>query len=337
MPISRLLAMIGLGVIAPTLGTHDAFAADFYQGKTLTVIAGFAPGGGVDTIARVVTRHLGRFIPGNPSITVQNMEGAGGIVAANHVAQRPAPDGLTLAFPGRDHFVGAIVKVPGVAFDPVTLTYIGSPGSTNSAAYLRAATGLKTFDELKTSGRTVTFGALAATTYTAMVPTLLALTGAPIKVILGYGSTARVLLALEQGEIDGCYTSGDGIANRPAVAKQVVPIVQSAPSYPGLPLVRDVVRPEHRALADLVLASDSFGVPMVGPPGIPAERTAILRKAFIAMAQDQDYQADARRSLRDLAVSNPIEGGKLAAMMRELVDAITPAVIADYRRLAAGK
>ena len=331
--LNRPLALLVCAALG--LGGTPAPAADFYQGKALTVIVGYAPGGGVDTTARAVTRHLGRFIPGNPAVTVQNMEGAAGIVSLNHLVRRVAPDGLTLGIPGRSWFVEGIVKRPGIAFEPVTLTYIGSPGSVTSAAFLRTATGVRTFDALKASKMTVSFGALGAGSHTATVPNLLAAAGAPIKVVLGYVSTARILLALEQGEVDGSFTTGDGLANRPALAKQVVPIVQSAQRYPGLPLLRDVIREQDRPVLDLVMATDTFGVPIVGPPGVPAEQTAILRKAFIAMAMDKDYQADARRV--ELPVGSPIEGGKLAGMMRALATATTPQVIADFNRLASGK
>ena len=179
----------------------------------------------------------------------------------------------------------------------------------------------------------MSFGALGAGSHTATVPNLLAAAGAPIRVVLGYVSTARILLALEQGEVDGSFTTGDGLANRPALAKQVTPIVQSSARYPGLPLIRDVIRAEHRAVLDLVMATDTFGVPIVAPPGVPAEQTAILRKAFLAMAHDADYQADARRV--ELPVGSPIEGGKLADMMRALAAATTPDVIAEFQKLAA--
>jgi tripartite-type tricarboxylate transporter receptor subunit TctC len=331
---TRFLPLLMLGIGALT-GGPGALAADFYQGKTLTVIVGYAPGGGVDTTARAVTRHLGRFIPGNPAVTVQNMEGAAGIVSLNHLVRRVAPDGLTLGIPGRSWFVEGIVKRQGVAFDPVTLTYVGSPGSVTSAAFIRTATGIKSFDALKASAKPVSFGALGAGSHTATVPNLLAAAGAPIRVVLGYVSTARILLALEQGEVDGSFTTGDGLGNRPALAKQVTPIVQSSGRYPGLPLLRDVVRAEHRPLLDLVMATDTFGVPIVAPPGVPAEQTAILRKAFLAMAQDADYQADARRV--ELPVGAPIDGGKLAEMMRALATATTPEVIAEFQKLASGK
>src|SRR5579864_18879 len=119
-----------------------ARAADFYRDKTLTMIVGFAPGGGVDTTARVVARHLQRFIPGAPSIVVQNMEGAAGLVAMNYVAKRVAADGLTIAMPGRSWYVEGALHGPGVGFDVDRVSYIGSPGGVNSGLFVRTATGI---------------------------------------------------------------------------------------------------------------------------------------------------------------------------------------------------
>src|SRR4029453_6559244 len=125
-----VLTCLSLGTASPT------WAADFYQGKTLTVIVGYAPGGGVDASARPITRLFGRFIPGRPNIVVQNMEGAAGIVSVNHLDRRVAPDGLTLAVPGRSWYIEAIVKRPGISFDPTRLTYVGSPGAVSAAAFV---------------------------------------------------------------------------------------------------------------------------------------------------------------------------------------------------------
>ena len=155
-----------------------------------------------------------RFIPGQPNVVVQNMEGAAGIVSVNHLERRVAPDGLTLAMPGRSWYIEAIVKRPGITFDPVKLTYIGSPGAVSAAAFIRTSTGIKTFDELESVAEDLDLRRARRTTPTAMAPALLAANGAPIKVVLGYVSTARVLLALEQGEVDGSFTVGNALASR---------------------------------------------------------------------------------------------------------------------------
>jgi hypothetical protein len=330
----------GSGALAVSLAAllpRRALAADFYRGKTLTMIVGFAPGGGVDTQARTIARHLVRFIPGQPSVIVQNMEGAAGALATNFLNQRVAPDGLTISTPGRSWFVEGIVKGPAIGFDPTKFTYIGSAGGSNSVVYVRASTGIKTLDDLKSSRQTVTFGSLASTTPTAMVPLMLAGLGMPIRVVLGYVSTARVLVALEQGEIDAVFTVSDSFARRQDLIANriVVPILQSKGGLPDLPLVRDVLPPREGPLLTLVMGTDNFGLPLVGPPGMAGEPTEILRKAFLDMVADKDYRADAEKA--DLPVGAPLDGAQLVAMINELAASATPEIVAAYRRLGASK
>lgn len=323
---------LALGLAA----SRRARAADYYRGKTLTMIVGFAPGGGVDSQARTIARHLMRFIPAQPSVVVQNMEGAAGAVAANYI-NRAAPDGLTISTPGRSWFIEGVVRGASIGFDPVRFTYIGSAGGSNSVAYVRAATGVKSLADLKAAPRTITFGSLAATTPTAMVPLMLAGLGLPVKVVLGYVSTARVLVALEQGEVDAMFTVTDSFARRQDLLANavVVPILQSKSGLGGLPLLRDVLPAREGPLLDLVMGTDSFGLPLIGPPGMAAEPTEILRQAFIDMVADADYRADALKA--DLPVGAPIRGAELAAMIGEIATSATPEVIAAYRRLTAAK
>jgi tripartite-type tricarboxylate transporter receptor subunit TctC len=328
-----LMAAFAIGLAAG--GPPAALAGDYYQDKTLTVIVGYAPGGGVDATARAITRHLGQFIPGHPNIVVQNMEGAAGLVSVNHLARRVAPDGLTLAVPGRSWYIEGIIKRKNANFDPVKLTYIGSPGAVSSAAFIRTSTGINSYEALKASKKVMTFGALGAGTPTAMVPTLLARSGAPIKVVLGYVSTARILLALEQGEIDGSYTVGNALAARTDLYKTVVPILQSGTERQGVPHVQDVVRASDQAVLGLVTAPDGIGVPLVGPAGIPKDITDILRKAFVAMAEDKTYQADAVKV--DLPVGTPIDGDALQTRIGELATTTTAEVIAAFTQLSAAK
>jgi hypothetical protein len=329
-----VVAGIGTGVLACALAQRRAAAADFYQSKTLTLIVGFAPGGGVDTQARTIARHLVRFIPGQPGIVVQNMEGAAGALAANYL-NRAAPDGLTLSTPGRSWFVDGVIKGGSIGFDPTRFTYIGSAGGSNSVLYVRAATGIGSLAELRSSRRTVTFGALASTTPTAMVPQMLAALGMPIKVVVGYVSTARVLVAIEQGEIDAMFTVADSFARRQDLIANriVVPILQSKPMLANLPVLGDVLPASEGALLTLVMATDSFGLPLVAPPGIPPERRDVLRAGFVAMTADKDYRADALKA--DLPVGAPIEGAELAAMIDEISGTATPEIVAAYRRLAS--
>jgi Tripartite tricarboxylate transporter family receptor len=333
--LAILLAAVAVSA-APAVA-DPAAAADVYAGKTLTMIVGFAPGGGVDTTARVVARHLVQFIPGEPSLVVQNMEGAGGLVAMNYVAKRVDADGLTVTMPGRSWYVEGALHGPGVSFDVDRLTFIGSPGGVNSALYVRTATGIDSLASLRASSKPLTFGTLGSTTPTAMVPAFLAAQGYPIKLISGYVSTARVLLALEQGEIDGFWTVEDSFARRhDLIDKTIVrPILQSRPHYPGVPLLGDVMPDRQRPLLMLLEAPENFGLPLVGPAGIPAERADILRKAFLAMAADPDYQAEAVKAGEP--VGSPIDGAQLQAMISDLAKASTPDIVAAYRQLSAAK
>jgi hypothetical protein len=326
-----------LAAVAALAAAAPASAADFYQGKTLTMIVGYAPGGGVDTTARVVARHLVRFIPGQPNLVVQNMEGAAGLVAMNYVDKRAAADGLTIAMPGRSWYVEGALKGPGVAFDVDKLTFLGSPGGVISALYVRPSTGVDSLAALKASPKPLTFGTLGSTTPTAMVPALLAAEGYPVKLISGYVSTARVLLALEQGEVDGFWTVDDSFARRhDLIDKAVVrPILQSRPHYPGVPVLRDAMPQSRRPLLLMLEAPENFGLPLVGPAGIATERTAILRNAFLAMAADPDYQADAVNA--EQPVGSPIDGARLQIMIEELAKAATPDIVAAYRRLGTAK
>lgn len=335
---SRRAILSGLGAAAAAgMMARRARADDHFRGRTLTVIVGFAPGGGVDTSARMVARHLVRFVPGMPALVVQNMEGAAGIIAANHVARRVAPDGLTLAVPGRSWFVEGIVGNPGANYDPTQFAFIGSPGAVNSMVWVRASTGIRTFEDLKAYPRTLTFGSLGSTTPTGMIPLMLAGNGVPIKVIFGYVSTARVLLALEQGEIDGVFTVEDSFARRQDLVKSgtILPVLQNKPTLPGIPLLRDVLPADQHPLLTLALALENFGLPLVGPPGIPPPRIAVLRQAFAAMSDDAEYRAEAARI--DQPIGAPLDGALLQTMISDLAAGVTPGIVAGYRRLTSGK
>jgi hypothetical protein len=332
----NLLTGIAGGALSLALAPAPSRAASddsFYRGKTLNVIVGFAPGGGVDTAARVVARHLVRFIPGQPRTIPQNMEGAAGIISANYLYQRSPSDGLTIGIPGRSWFVEGAIKVPGVRFDPAKFSYVGSPGAANSVVYVRSSTGVKSFEDLKASKRTLSFGALGSLTPTAMVPYMLAANGMPIRVVVGYVSSARIIVALEQGEVDGYFTveASFGLRQELVEKKIIIPILQNKPIHPGLPLIRDVLPKNDGPLLTVVMAMETFGLPVIGPPGIPAERLDVLRKAFVAMCNDKDYRADAVKV--DLPVGTPLDGGQLDGMIKELVATATPAIIERYKRL----
>src|SRR5262245_20476458 len=326
------LRRIALLLAACLMAAMPAAADDFYQGKRITLVVGFNPGGGIDTAGRLIAKHLPRFIAGHPGITVQNMEGAGGVVAANYL-NRAAPDGLTLGVPGRTWFIVGAVKNPAAKFDPGAMSYVGSSGVVNSALWMRPDSGISSFPELMAAKEKVALGGISATSQDSMVPALLAQNGVPVRVIRGYNSSAKVLLAVEQGGVPGVFHIVDGFAKRPDLIEKrvVVPILQTQPVFPGLPLVRDVIREGDRPLLNLVLAGEEFGVLLAGPPAIPAHRLDLLRKAFTAMANDAEYQADSARM--DVPRGTPLDGATITTMMQTLVRTTTPEIVAGYERL----
>jgi hypothetical protein len=319
--------------LACTYAGRAGAADDVYRGKTLTLILGYAPGGGVDTAGRVIARHLARFIPGNPSLVVQNMEGAAGIVSANYIDKKAAPDGLTIAIPGRSWQVEGMIRSPGAQFDVSRLTYVGSTGTQNSYAWVRADTGLRNFQDLLKAPDKVVFGALGPSTTTAMIPALLAANGVPIKLVVGYPSSSRLIIAMEQGEIPAAYITEDSFALHQKLIQQkfIIPILQSKPTLPGVAQLRDVVPERQRPIVELAGSAESVGLMVVAPPGVPADRVAILRDAFFAMANDAEYQADVARF--ETTRTSPLRGEALEKMIKDLAALATPEVIVEYAKL----
>ena len=319
--------------LACALAGEASAADDVYRGKTLTLILGYAPGGGVDTAGRVIARHISRFIPGNPTILVQNMEGAAGVVSANYLDRKAAPDGLTVAVPGRSWHVEGLIRSPGVQYDVSKLSYVGSTGAMNSFAWVRADSGIRTFEDLQKSKEKVIFGALGPGTPTAMVPALLASTGLPIKLVVGYTSSSRLLIALEQGELPATYLTEDSFALHQGLIEKkfVIPILQSKPDVVGLPHLREVVPPHLHAVLELTRSAETLGLMMVAPPAVPADRLAVLREGFFAMANDADYKADLARF--ETTRTSPLRGELVEKMMRDLAALATPEAIAAYHRL----
>ena len=270
-------------------------------------------------------------------MTPQNMEGAGGVVAGNHLGRRVTADGLTIGLPGRSWFVEGIVKSQGVTFDPVKFSFIGSTGVNNTLLYVRGDLNISTPEDLKKYREKIPAAGIGAGTSTVTVPNMLAEYGYPLRVVMGYNSSARSLLALEQGEVGAYFTPEDSFSKRPDLVEKrvVVPILQSKRIVKGMPVLADLVPEKDQAVLSLFTAYDDTGLMVVGPPGIPADRLDILRKAFIDMCNDADFQKDAATTGEP--VGAPIPAPELEKIMARLSAAATPDVIAEYRRLGAAR
>ena len=333
MPLSKTGIALFAGLMTFVSFATAPLAAenDFFSGKTILLYVGFSPGGGVDGEARIAARHLPRFIPGNPTIMVKNMPGAGGIVLANHIYRGVEPDGLTLAMPGRSGFLlSKIVKHKSVTYDLAKFAYIGGAGSTNSILWLRSDSGIASVAQLKAAKREIVLGAWSARSQNAIVPKVLRqYEGWPFKVVHGYPGTNEVILAIERREVDGLYSHQGSVPPQMVANGALIPIVQTFDEFPNVPTIGSLItNPKEKALLDLLSAPSRIGLPLLAPPGIPADRLEILRKSYALMVKDKQYMEEAEK--RGLPVGEPIGGEELQKLVAQTLSSVPDDVLQEY-------
>lgn len=335
--MSRTGFVVGLIAFALCTGVGPARAADkapFYEGKNLSVIAGFPPGGGVDGEMRVLTRHFAQFIPGHPNIISKNMPGAGGIVLANYLYTTAAPDGLTLGMPGRSGFLlSNVVPQQGIGYDLTKFSYVGSGGSFNNMLWVTKRTGVATVADFKRAKKAIVIGALQPRSEDAIVPKVLAkYEGWPLRVVYGYRGFNDVLLAIERGEADGLFSHEGSIRNsRPDMIDSgfLYPVAQSVPEEPKIPVLADIItNPDEKALLALLSTPAQIGLPLLGPPGIPEAQLKVLREAYMKTMADPAYQADAEK--RGLPVGHPVDGIQLRKIIAASLSKAPKKVVDEY-------
>jgi len=333
--------IIALSVVALLASCGASSGQDFYAGKTLSIVAGFPPGGGVDGEMRVLTRYFAKYIPGNPVIVSRNMQGAGGIILANHLYNVAAPDALTLGMPGRSGFLlSNVVPQKGINYDITKFSYVGGAGSAANALWVSRRTGITSIAELKASKKELVIGALNPRSENAIIPRVLAkYENWPIKTVTGYAGFHEVVIAIERGEVDGLFSHEGSISNsRPDLIPSgaMIPIAQSFENFPGVPnLIEAVNGADTKALLRLVTTPSLIGLPLLGPPGIPAERLEILRASYQRLMEDQEYRAEADR--RGLPVGRSVGGADLRAHIVQSLFSVPEAVVKDYMAFAGIK
>ncbi len=321
-------------VLAALAAAPAVAQENFYAGKSLNLIAGFPPGGGVDGEMRVVARHFARFIPGNPTIVAKNMPGAGGIILGNHLYSVADKDGLTVGMPGRSGFLlSNVVKEKGVNFDLAKFDYIGGAGSTNSILWLREQAGVSTVADIKSAKREIILGAWSQRSQNAIVPKVLQkYEGWPFKVVHGYPGTNEVLIALERGEIDGLYSHEGSIANtRPDLISsgKIKAVFQTFEDMPNVPIMSELIsNPKEKALLALLNAPSQVGLPLMAPPGIPKDRLEVLRASYLKMVEDKEYRDEAEK--RSLPVGRAMSGPQLQKLIAENLSSVQEDVLQEY-------
>jgi tripartite-type tricarboxylate transporter receptor subunit TctC len=325
-----LLVLGVCAAFAAAVSRADA-VADFYAGKQVSLYIGYSPGGGYDTYARVLARHIGKHIPGNPTVIPQNMPGAGSLTLANYLYNIAPKDGTALGTFGRGLAMDKLLGGAGIRFDATKFTWIGSLNNEVSICASWHTSSIKSVDDLKTHQFIV--GGTGSGSDTAIFPLVLRnLLGLNIKLISGYPGGNDVLLAMERGEVDGrCgWSWGTVVATRPDWIEehQINVLLQIAldkhPDLPDVPLVMDLARnDDERQAMELIFARQVMGRPYLAPPAIPVERRDALRRAFDATASDSEFLADAAQAGLEL---NPVTGVEIDAVVSRIYSASPSAV-----------
>ncbi len=334
--MSRCVGCAGAAAVVATilLAAAPAVAqAPSLAGKTVQMIIGFGPGGGYDMWGRVVARHIGKHLPGNPTVVPQNMPGAGSFLAANNIYNIAPKDGTAMAIIARDAALGPITGAGGARFDPTRLTWLGTPTTETNVciAYDTPTLKARSLKDLQQSELVV--GDTGVGTGTHAYPKALnALLGLKFKIISGFPSSSDVFLAMERGEVEGICESLDSVSGkRPNWIKdnKVVILLQGGaapnPELKDVPFVVDLARnAEEKQSIEFLYAVQGIGRPFIAPPDMPAERANMLREAFAATMKDAEFVADAKRQKLDV---DPEDGDHLAALIKKIY--ATPKPIVD--------
>jgi tripartite-type tricarboxylate transporter receptor subunit TctC len=324
--------LLALSVIALINSAGRAQAQpveDFYRGKQVRIIVSFDVGNDYDQWARLLARHLGRHVPGNPTFVVQNMPAAGGIASANFLYNTAPKDGSVIGMIGRNLPYHALVQEGGVQYDPVKFNWLGSPEVTNRVCVAADRAPVKKAEDLYE--RELLVGGSGAGSAISTTPVLLArLLGMKFKLIEGYSGPAAVVLAMDRGEVDGICQTVTSLANyRPGSIEagkwRILFNIERMPmtAYKA-PSVFDYIKSEdERRIVALYSSSIELGRPMVAPPGTPAERVSALRNALTVTLADPALLAEAQKQKLDITL---VSGDQLSALVNDLMTT-PPAIV----------
>ena len=324
-PLSAIAATVL--VVGPWAAASPAQAdsiSDFYKGKTVTALVGVSAGGEYDLKLRLVSRHIGKHIPGHPTLVPQNMTGATGLVMANFLYNVAPKDGTYIGLIQNGLPTTQAVGADGVKFDATKFQWIGSVAPTTETMVTWKTTGVTTIEEARQ--KEVIVGAVGSSGITLSFPVMLNdLVGTRFKMVLGYTGTGALDLAMERGEVSGRAGSWSSMkASKPAwiANKDLNVLVHSGPKpkdLPGVPSAEEFMRnAEDRQVLDVVTVGDTLGHPFATPPGVPAERVEALRKAFVDMLEDQDFRKEA--ALNNLEI-DPVSAQALSGAVNRALGA----------------
>jgi tripartite-type tricarboxylate transporter receptor subunit TctC len=317
------------------MGATQAIGADFYKDKAISIVIGSAAGGSYDAYARLVARHINRYIAGNPTIVPRNMPGAAGVQASHFIYDTAPKDGTALGAPLNTVPMTQILEPEKATYNSAEFNWIGAVASPANVLATWYTSGVKTLDDAKTKETLI--GATTPGTTMEMYPLMADnLFGAKFKVITGYIGGAEINIAMERGAVQGRgantyvayrFQNADWIRD-----KKLNFIFQMTlerdPSLADVPTLLEYAKTdEQKKIISLMATTETIGRSIMAPPRVPADRVALLRKALIDVTRDAQFMADADKAQLDI---NPIPGEKLQAMVADLV-ATSPAIVEKYK------
>jgi tripartite-type tricarboxylate transporter receptor subunit TctC len=328
-------------VVATSLGS-TARAQEFYKDKTLTFIVGYSAGGTYDQYTRLIARHIGRHLPGDSTRIVENMPGAGGIIAANHLYNRVKPDGLTIGAWASPLILQHIMGNEATKFDGRKVGWVGIPGPYDTACHFNRESGIRTMDDWLAAKRPMKIGSIGPGTSLSDVPKLLkAALNLPLEVVEGYKGGAEARLAVESGEVDGLCASWQATkvtwrSQMQAGKIQVVlqATLKSHPDLKNVPLAINYAKMDDaRTLLRVADNVHVYQFPYSVAPGTPPERLQLLQQAFVKTLRDPALNAEAKKS--DLEIA-PIDGPTTTKTFAGLYE-LNPSLIAKLKEVLLPK
>lgn len=343
--MTKMFAFLAVAVVSTFLGISfqpSAQAQDYYKDKTLTFVVGYSPGGSFDLYARLIARHIGKHLPGNPTRIVENMTGAGGIIAANHLYNRVKPDGFTIGAWASPLVLQHIMGNEAAQFDGRKFGYLGIPSPYDTVCTFNQQSGVFKMDDWINSKRPLKISAIGPGTSTSDIPKLLkAALNLPMEVIDGYKGGADARLAVENGEVDGyCGSWGtvETVWRSAYESKKIHAVLQASlkshPKYKQVPLAVNYAKTdEARELLKVADSAHGAQFPFSVPPGMAKERLEMLQQAFIKTLKDADLLAETKRSQLDI---EPVDGPTITKTLTDLYD-LKPATVAKLKDILLAK
>lgn len=321
-----------LGLLGQPLAKAHAQAAPFFQGKTMRIIVGFTPGGLYDQYARILAQAMPKYIPGAPTIIVQNMPGAASLTAANYLFGVAKPDGLTLGMVGSGFYLDQLLGRKEVSFDVRKFVFIGSVDQRDLMMYMRADAPWKSVEDILAASEPPKCGATGTSDLTTIMANIIEETlGAKTKVVRGYPGGSEIDLAVERGEV---HCRGTGITthfsrepyftwHKQGFDRHIIQTgAKRDPRLADAPTLQELMdkkkTPEaSRNVARVLLLSATLGRPMIATPGIPADRAKILREAYLKCFKDPEVMGEAKKKRLDIEV---LSGEEVEVQIREAVN-----------------